>query len=215
MANIQKIRVADYLNEGHQGIAAVERYEISKEASAFTSMRAMQHPDEYIAPGVYTRLMVKGQLMMSDTQMEKDTNLRFVHGASGEVLIAGLGLGLVIQAIMDKPGVTHVTVVEKYQDVIDLVGPTMKALYGDKLTIILADIFEWKPERGKKYDTIYFDIWASQSTDTLKEIARLHQRFGGRLASNGWLDSWRRAELQARKRREARQGRGLGFGWCR
>jgi hypothetical protein len=214
--NIHEIKIPEKVPEGSKGIAKVEYYDISKEDSRFTAMRAMQHGgSEYVREGKYARLMIRGVLMMSDTQMERDTNLEFVRHARGDVLIAGLGLGLILFAIADNPDVRHVTVIEKYQEVVDLVAPSVKEALGDRLTIIVSDIHDWKPERGALYDTIYFDIWASQSTDTLKEMATLHRRFGGRRAPGGWVDSWRRGMLQARKRREARQPRGLGFGWGR
>jgi len=215
MTTIFDVNVASYLPEGQQGLAAVEHFEITKRDAEFSSIRAMSDPDAYTQEGRYTRLRVRGQLMMSDTHMEKRTNTVFCRKAKGHVLVAGLGLGLILKAIHDNPEVTHVTVVEKYQDVVDLVGPAMQALFGDRLTIVTADIFEWRPVKGTRFDTIYFDIWPDLSTDTLKEMARLHQRFGPWLAAGGWLDSWRRSDLQARKRREARQGRGLGFGWRR
>lgn len=73
-----------------------------------------------------------------------------------------------------------------------------------------ADIFTWSPPKGTKYDVTYFDIWPDICTDSLKEIARLHQRFGPRMAPGGWIGSWMRYELQRRKAREGRQG----FGWA-
>mgnify|MGYP000786328328 FL=1 len=42
---------------------------------------------------------------MSDTPMEKETNRDFVHNAHGNVLIGGLGIGLIILAIQNKEDV--------------------------------------------------------------------------------------------------------------
>ena len=77
--------------------------------------------------------------------------------------------------------------VEKYQDVIALVAPHHEHA---KLTCICADIFNWKPPKNTKYDTIYFDIWNNVCTDNLPEIATLHQRFKYYKAKNGWMGSW-------------------------
>ena len=59
-------------------------------------MRAFQHPEEYIPPGRYTRLMLHGSVMMSDTPSERISNRFFVMNAHGRILIAGLGLGLIV-----------------------------------------------------------------------------------------------------------------------
>ena len=31
--------------------------------------------------------------------------------------------------------------------------------FNDKVNIICADVFEWKPEHGVRYDMAYMDIW--------------------------------------------------------
>ena len=141
--------------------------------------------------------------MMSDTSMEHSTNWDVVHEARGHVLIAGLGLGMILHPILAKKEVLSVTVIEKYADVISLVGPSVKH---DKLTIIEGDIYEWKPAKGTKYETIYFDIWAEQSTDCLEDMRKLHFRFRPYKIKEGWMNSWRRDELKAQKRRDDRNG---------
>jgi len=211
--NIFDVKIPDLVPEGTQGVASVKHFEVSRAESAFTAFRAMQHgADELVDAGKYARLEVCGQLMMSDTQMERMTNSRFVHRAKGNVLIAGLGLGLILFALADKPEVTHVTVIEKYQDVVDLVGPSVMARLGDRLTIIKADINEWRPVKGTRFDTIHFDIWATLSTDQLKEMTNLHRRFARSKAPGGWMGSWRHEELRARKRAEGRRRGGYSWG---
>jgi spermidine synthase len=206
--NIYDVKIPELVPAGKQGVATVEHFEVSREASAFTAFRAMQHgPDEHVGEGTYARLMIGHTLMMSDTHMERSTNSAFVRNAKGHVLVAGLGLGLILFAIADKPEVTQITVVEKYQDVVDLVGPAVMARLGAKLTIVTADIHDWKPEKGVKFDTLYFDIWAEQSTDDLREMATLHRRFAHSKAPGAWMASWRHDELKARRGRERRNGR--------
>jgi len=68
--------------------------------------------DTYIRPGRYARLHVGHVLMMSDTDMERRSNVQVVQQARGHVLIAGLGM--ILHPILAKPEVTRVTVVEKY-----------------------------------------------------------------------------------------------------
>jgi spermidine synthase len=123
--------------------------------------------------------------------------------ARGDVLIAGLGIGMILVPILSKPEVNRVLVIEKYQDVIDLVGSHVAH---SKLTIECADILEYKPAKGSKWNTIYFDIWPDICTDNLDEIATLKQRFKYHKAVDGWMGAWVEGELRGRRRSE--RGRG-------
>ena len=131
--------------------------------------------------------------MMSDTQMERDSNKEVVERARGNVLIAGLGLGLVLKPILAKSSVETVLVIEKHKDVIALVAPAFKD--DEKLTIMREDIYTWEPP-ARHFDTIYFDIWPNISTDNLKGIHRLHRRFKPALRAKGWMESWMREDLE-------------------
>ena len=179
------------------GIAKIDHYTVDK----FAAVMSAWDPGSYCPPGTYACLRVDGRLMMSDTRMEHVTNYRVVQEARGNVLIAGLGLGIILHPILAKNEVLSVTVIEKYADVIALVSPTVK---NDKLTIIQGDIYEWKPVKGTKYDTLYFDIWADSSTDKLEEMRKLHLRFKPYKVKEGWMNSWRRDILKAEYRRENR-----------
>jgi hypothetical protein len=181
------------------GIAAVDHVEVTR----LQSMMSSFHPGEYCDEGTYCRLLVNGRIMMSDTRMEHLTNYEVVRQAHGNVLIAGLGLGMILHPILAKKEVLSVTVIEKYADVIALVEPTVQ---NKKLTIIEGDIYEWKPAKGTKYETLYFDIWSEQSTDCLEEMRTLHLRFKPFKVKEGWMNSWRREELKNQKRRDDRSG---------
>jgi spermidine synthase len=134
---------------------------------------------------------------MSDTLMEKSSNVGVINNASGHVLIAGLGIGLILPAILAKKEVLSVTVIEKYKEVIDLVEPHLHSLPGgEKLHVIESDIFTWKPAKGKKFDTIYFDIWPNVCTDNLREMATLHRKYARCKTSDGWINSWKRTHLK-------------------
>lgn len=199
--------MANIVPEGTVGVARIEHYTVSNSDSMFTSLRAVQHPEEFVPAGDYCRLYVGHTLMMSDTQMEQRSNRMVVRKAQGNVLIAGLGVGLILVPILAKPEVKKVTVVEKYQDVIDLVGPAMsKVPGGKKLEIVQADIFEWAPPKGQTWDCLYFDIWSNISTDALKQMAVLHRKFARRKAPGAWMDSWKRDDLKYRLEQERRAG---------
>jgi spermidine synthase len=190
--------MTEIIPESTCGVAAIEHFEVSEQASRFSSIRGAT---DYVPAGKYARLSVHGQLMMTDTPMEHMTNYEFVRKANGDVLVAGLGLGMILHPIMESDKILSVTVVEKYADVIALVSPTVQH---PKLTIVNADIYEWKPAKGTKFDTIYFDIWAEQSTDTLEDMKKLHLRFRSCKSKDGWMDSWRRDYLKYQKQRDNR-----------
>lgn len=196
------VPMADIIPIGTSGLAHIEHFEVSEDASRFSALRGFR---SYVPEGRYARLMVDGQLYMTDTQHEHSTNYGVVRESRGSVLIAGLGLGMLLIPILKKPDVNLVTVVEKYPDVIDLVEqPIRRALSknaNDKLTIIPGDIYEWRPAPKQKFDVIYFDIWADQSTDDLKDMDVLHKAFRKYRAKGGWMQSWNRAFLQDQKKR--------------
>ena len=143
-------------------------------------------------PGTYTRLLQGNNTVMSDTPMEIRTNDDFVFAAKGKVLIGGLGLGVVLLKIQDKVEVESIVVVEKYKDVIQLVGA--KLPLNSKVTIVEGDIFEWLPEKGVIFDTIYFDIWTNMCADNYLEMKELHKRFRKYFLKDKerrWMSSWR------------------------
>jgi spermidine synthase len=184
------------------GLAKIDHVEVTQHQAMMSTLRDR---GGYCPEGIYARLLVGGRLMMSDTRMEHMTNYGVVLAAQGNVLIAGLGLGMILHPILAKEAVTTVTVIEKYADVITLVEPSVKC---PKLTIVHADIFEWKPAKGTKYDVVYFDIWNDQSTDDLEVMSKLHQKFKSYKVAGGWMNSWRRDWLKSEKRRRNQYGRG-------
>lgn len=190
-----------------KGIASITPYEFKESNDPIYNLRAIRDGGLLFKmyDGKYCRLVVDGKLMMSDTNMERRSNNYFINRANGKVLIVGLGLGLIIRNIIDKSEVKEIIVIEKYQDVVDLVEP--KFHNNPKLKIICADIFTWKPAKGEKFDTIYFDIWPDINTDNLNQIRVLHNKFKFNLnRSNGeaWMNSWMKEFLQQQKKQEAR-----------
>lgn len=148
-----------------------------------------------IRAGNYARLVDKktGECVMSDTQMEQVTNQDFIENAHGKVLIGGLGIGMVLLAIQDKPEVTKIVVVEKYQEVIDLVKDQLPL--NDKVEVVCGDIFEYEPE--EKFNTIYLDIWNSANDRYIyeREQRPLRMRYRKYLVpkkedDKRWIDCW-------------------------
>lgn len=206
-------QMCELIPQGQSGVARIQHIVVTDKDYQFTALRSLFSREAAVLPGVYVQLYVGGELMMSDTQMEKTSNYEVVRRARGAVFIAGLGIGLILAPILANPAVTSVTVVEKYAEVIQLVEPALRKLPGaEKLTIINADILEWRPPKGQTWDTLYFDIWPNICMDNLEEMATLHRRFARRKNPGGWMDSWKKGELQRIRARE-RRNRGRGFGW--
>lgn len=190
------------LQPGESGDAVVTHFSVSRDQSQWTAMR----PGGYVPAGDYVQLNVGGVLMMTDTYHEQHTNYDVVHHSKGHVFIAGLGIGMICHAIAAKREVKKITILEKSQGVIDLVAPTLTK----KCEVIQGDIFDHKPAKDTKYNTIYFDIWPNICTDNLAEMGKLHRRFRRHLAPEGWLDSWCRNTLKAKQRQERREERTWG-----
>jgi spermidine synthase len=130
---------------------------------------------------------------MTDAEFERATNVEFMDAARGDVLIAGLGIGLILDPIIPK--CKSVTIIERERDVIKLVGPHFPSV-----KCIHADIDSWTPERGAKYDVIYFDIWPDICEGDLMIAKRLHSRFRKYLRRGGWMRSWTTFANQAMRR---------------
>ena len=148
----------ELLEEKEQGVARLAKFRAEGFAAAMAG----------IPTGDYIKLIVDGELMMSNTPMEKRTSADFVINACGDVLICGLGIGLVIMPLLEAERVKTITVVEKYQDVIDIVLPQIKPYdKHNKLKVICADCFDYCTK--EKFDTIFIDIWASINRDIYEE----------------------------------------------
>lgn len=194
------IRKVD-LPEGQSGNWRVVKLTVSKADADFAAMRAMAGSSMgrgIVREGeVITQLLRGNTVVMSDTMDEIRDHWGVAHAARGRVLIAGLGLGVVVQACCEKDSVEHVTVIDKSPDVIKLTGGIYQERYGDKLTIVEADIFEWKPPKGDEYGAVWFDIFDTICADNLPQMTKLKRKFG-RVAS--WQGCWAEAEC----RRQAR-----------
>ncbi len=143
-----------------------------------------------IPPGKYTRLMRGAQLVMSDTPAEIGDHLEFIRQARGRVLIAALGLGVVLGAVLAKPEVARVDVVEASKEVLELIGPFHAC---DRVKYHRADIFRWRPPKGARWDAAWFDVWDDICQDNAKGMERLRERFG-RLCK--WSGCWSEDQMR-------------------
>jgi hypothetical protein len=214
--------VADRLPEGEQGVAAVRRFVLTSPDCRNSN------PALWVPPGTYTKLVIDGVVMMSDTPHEDATCAELLAHARGSVLIAGLGIGMVLPPVLAKPTVTRVLVLEKYPEVIDLVAASVAH---PKLEVRQADALV-DPVPDEPFDTVYFDIWPTINDLSLPEMAALRKRFAPCYRDRAtWVGCW--AERQCRemgatirafdrataandepgRRRAANRMLALGFSW--
>jgi hypothetical protein len=183
--------------------AKIETFTVNDDQVRFFNLR--EHFNGFpsrLRPGTYTRLYVNSELVMSDTPDEIQAHLEPIRRATGTCLVNGLGLGVVIQGMLEKPAVERVYVVEKNPDVATYVGYHYLKKYGmDRLQIIIADALTYRPPKGQHYQVVWHDIWPDICTDNLPQYTTLLRRYGRRC---DWQGAWQHGFLKRHKRREQR-----------
>ena len=81
--------------------------------------------------------------------------------ARGNVLIGGLGLGVVSRMVALKAGVKLIDTVEISQDVIDLIAPHLNGqFYVTPIHIVQADLYQYAEQiRKRQYSCALLDTW--------------------------------------------------------
>ena len=172
--------------DGVQGDWAVETFTVQDRE--LSEMLSLMKDGRGVPAGTYKRLTRRGSVVMSNTPDEIRDFYYFVRRASGRVLVNGLGLGVVVKALLDKDDITHITVIEKDPDVIALVASHLNDL---RLEIICADALKYKPQ--SQYDAVWHDIWDGICSDNLPEMTKLHRKYAKRTP---YQASWCRTECQ-------------------
>lgn len=179
---------------GSRGKWAIERFTVSEQEAKFSALRAVVKGRGYVRAGTYTKLVHQSRgIVMSDTHDERRDHMFAVHKASGHVLINGLGIGMVLAAILRKQNVERVTVVEIDPDVIALVGPTY--LTDPRVTIIASSALDYRPPKGERYGAVWHDIWDTICADNLPQMTTLKRKYGRR---TDWQGCW--CEYECRRR---------------
>lgn len=181
MGLIEKVSIPS----GERGMWKVEKIEIDKEQAEFSKLRAVFDGRGRLEAGTYTRLHHRTRgIVMSDSPDEMRDHLEIVIRATGHVLINGLGLGMVIAAVLRRPAVERVTVIEIDPDVIALVAPHYAC---DRLEVIQSCAYSWKPPKGAHYGAVWHDIWDTLCGDNLAQMTRLKRKYSRRC---DWQGCW-------------------------
>lgn len=180
-------KVAPWLPEGRSGCWRIERKLCKPGPRSGLS-------------GEFTGLVNAGDFfgtpVMSDTPGEVSDHQDIYSRAFGRVLIHGLGIGMIAAALLRKPEVDSILIIEKEADVIALVAGHLERAFADSgkiLTIRQGDALAWKPDPGARWDVVWHDIWPSITSNNLPEMATLHRRFARRC---GWQGSWKRRHCE-------------------
>jgi hypothetical protein len=174
------------LPEGKSGNWSIVKFTVTEDQAKFENMRLAfkGHGRRAIPPGSYTRLNCGWSTVMSDTPAEAWEHRRLYQAATGDILLNGLGLGFCLAAILRKDGIRTITVIEKSEDVLELVAPSIT---DSRVTIIHADAMLWRPQKGIRFDVCWHDIWTDICGDNKKQMTALRRAYGRR---TGWQSCW-------------------------
>ena len=118
-----------------------------------------------------TIMSIDGQMMMSDTPSEIEDMKGLNNLASGHVLVAGLGLGVLATLLENNDEVKSFTVVETNQNVICAVRPYLNLSKG---FIVHGDIHTYVEQTDlSSYDSLILDIWGDLDCSLLPEMISL------------------------------------------
>jgi hypothetical protein len=181
------------LPEGCSGDWSIEKFTVQSTGQSDHRPACFQSP-----AGTYTRLKKNNEVFMTDLYDEWWTQ----HGAieqarlcGGNVLITGLGLGLVVTSILESPdcGVKRVFIIERSADVIELVAPRLQRRYNGQIEVINADAYKWLPPPRLRFDVAWHDIWPNpHEPGLLAQAERLERRYASCCA---WQGNWVRDYL--------------------
>lgn len=185
-----------FIPDGVSGDWRIQAFEVPQ--NDISQMLSMLKTGRGVPAGKYKRLMRGGTVVMSNTPDEIRDFSHFTRRAKGSVLINGLGLGCVVKVLLDNPEITKITVIEKSEDVINLVAPYFN---DERLVIVNADAFDYIPPKNERFNYVWHDIWDYICADNLPEMTKLHRKYGKK---SDWQDSWAKYRCQMHKRNERR-----------
>jgi hypothetical protein len=125
-------------------------------------------------------LFKKGEIVMCSTEMELLTNKPFIDNVIGDVLIVGLGLGMVVFPLLNEDSITSITIIEKELDLINFVGFKISEMdTNNKVTILMGDAYNHyeRLAPNKKYDTIFLDFWNQIDMSNVDEVTSMKQYY--------------------------------------
>lgn len=131
--------------------------------------------------------------MMSNHETELVTNQKFIDNAKGDVLIFGLGLGLIVFPLLEDNDIKSIDIVEIDKSLISIIEPIIKKKdIHNKVRIIHGDVetYHLFESNQRMYDTIYFDTWFDPIKAVEEQIRLYYFYYSTWLKNNGYMDAW-------------------------
>ena len=206
--------------EGESGNVAIRRFTVSEQDARFFNLRqafSYGGRGRSIKAGTYTKLVRNRTLWMSDTPAERHDHVSFVKDVADDatvqsVLVTGLGIGMVAQALTMILHVQRVTVVELDSDVIALVGTHLRRVYeaaGKELYIIQGDAKDVDTLFPKpitvRWNAAWHDIWPDISGDNWEDIKLMRRKYRSRVT--GFQGFWAEDLVRDAARRDRQDRR--------
>lgn len=130
-------------------------------------------------------LWIDDYLCMWDLPIERQSQRDLADQASGDVLVAGYGLGIVQRYLLKNTSVLSIITIELHQEVID----ECKRVYGKIDGIVeIGDFYVLSDD--KKYDCIIGDIWDDILPSQLHKYKYFKQRAISLLKPGGKILAW-------------------------
>ena len=145
---------------------------------------------EILQQNGYNFLWIDGELWMWDIPAEIELQKDIAAQAYGDVIVAGLGLGIVQKFLLQnsKVNAANLLTVEKYKEVYDCCREK-RIIVGDTVGGIF--ICDWFDICGEdKYDCVIGDIWPEISSKHLDLYKKFKTKALTRLKPNGKILGW-------------------------
>ncbi|HEY9295745.1 MAG TPA: hypothetical protein VIQ31_05120 [Phormidium sp.] len=129
-----------------------------------------------------------GDVWMSLTPNEVATQRSGLRIANGNVLIGGMGLGWLAKRVLERLTVNQVTVVDINQDILNYFGKPLKQQYGDRLTLVHSDFYQYK--HITSHNVVLVDIWETfGGAFQDRQFKEFKRRYSSKLKIWGWGDN--------------------------
>lgn len=136
----------------------------------------------YQKPTVWHELRERGGIWMTDLPIEQKQHDDLLRPFRGSVLVGGLGLGYAVTALARKRLVREIVVVERSQEVIDLVWPYTR--HHGKARVVCEDLFVYldRLDAHTPFHWGFYDIWQGDGETTFHEtVVPLLQKSRGKV----------------------------------
>lgn len=139
-----------------------------------------------------TFLYINDYLWMWDTPQERSEQEWIAKQAHGDVLVAGLGLGVINQFLAANPRVSSIFTVERETGLLEKV----EEHYGEKRlgggAFCVHDFFTYRPMNPKHtgFTCVFGDIWEDITPRALPDYVRFKEHAQTLLRPNGKILAW-------------------------